>query len=58
MAAAAVDMLDDDPLAWPAGVRAAGSMGLFVGVAGAALVLARLLDPGRLTSPALLLGRP
>lgn len=58
LAAAAVDMLDDDPLAWPAGVRAAGSTGLFVGVAGAALVLARLLDPGRLTSPALLLGRP
>lgn len=55
LAAAAVDMLDDDPLTWPAGVRAPGSAGLFVGVAGAALVLARLLDPGKLASPALLL---
>lgn len=55
LAAAAVDMLDDDPLTWPAGVRAPGSTGLFVGVAGAALVLARLLHPERIASPALLL---
>lgn len=55
VAAAAVDMLDDDPLTWPAGVRAPGSTGLFVGVAGAALVLARLLHPEMLASPALLL---
>lgn len=54
-AAAAVAMLDDDPLAWPSGVRADGSVALFVGVAGAAVVLARLLDPESVPSPALLL---
>ncbi|MFQ4148484.1 lanthionine synthetase LanC family protein [Arthrobacter sp. LAPM80] len=54
-AAAAVAGLDEDPLAWPGGVRAAGSTGLFVGVAGVALILARLIDPGKISSPALLL---
>lgn len=54
-AATAVATLGDDPLAWPSGVRAEGSAGLFVGVAGVALVLARLLSPGAVKSPALLL---
>lgn len=54
-AAAAVATLGNDPLAWPAGVRADGSAALFVGVAGVALVLARLLEPDAVKSPALLL---
>lgn len=54
-AAAALDMLEEDPLAWPSGLRASGSTGLFVGVAGAALVLSRLLNPEQIASPALLL---
>jgi len=54
-AAAIVRVLGDDPLAWPAGVRAPGSAGLFVGVAGAAVVLARLVHPELgLASPSLL----
>lgn len=35
----------EDPLDWPGGVRADGCLGLFVGTAGTALLLARLLDP-------------
>lgn len=54
-AAAAVAALGENPLAWPSGIRADGSVALFVGVSGAALVLARLLDPGSVPSPALLL---
>lgn len=53
-AAAAVERMGEDPLAWPAGIRAGGSAALFVGVSGAALVLARLLEPARVPSPALL----
>lgn len=54
-AAAAIETLGDDPLAWPSGLRAEGSAGLFVGVAGAAVVLGRLLHPESVHSPALLL---
>lgn len=54
-AAAIVGALDRDPLLWPAGVRAPGSAGLFVGVAGAAVVLARLAHPeAPVASPSLL----
>lgn len=54
-AAAIVSSLGTDPLEWPAGVRAPGSVGLFVGVAGAAVVLARLQHPQLgLASPSLL----
>lgn len=54
-AAVAIAVLGDDPLAWPAGVRADGSVALFVGVAGAAVMLARLVHPESVPSPALLL---
>ncbi len=55
LAAAVVDALDPDPLTWPAGVRASGSTGLFVGLAGVAVVLARLVRPGTgVASPSLL----
>lgn len=54
-AAATLSVLGDDPLAWPAGVRADGSAALFVGVAGAAVVLARLVHPESVPSPSLLL---
>ncbi len=54
-AAAAVAALGDAPLAWPAGVRADGSAALFVGVAGVAVMLARLVHPGSVPSPSLLL---
>ncbi|NHB83745.1 hypothetical protein G7085_00890 [Tessaracoccus sp. HDW20] len=37
-----------DPLDWPSGLKAPGCLGLFVGLAGTALVLARLADPGRI----------
>ena len=47
----AVDLLATapaDPLDWPSGLKAEGCLGLFVGVAGTALVLARLADPTRI----------
>lgn len=53
-AAIAIGRMGEDPLEWPAGIRAAGSAALFVGASGAALVLARLLEPARVPSPALL----
>ena len=49
-----VAALPEDPLAWPSGVRAEGSVSLFLGLAGAAVVLARLLHPQRVASPSLL----
>ncbi|MFM9919581.1 lanthionine synthetase LanC family protein [Lacisediminihabitans sp. H27-G8] len=49
-----VGALPADPLEWPSGVRAEGSVSLFLGVAGAAVVLARLLHPERVASPSLL----
>lgn len=42
-----------DPAEWPSGLKAPGSLGLFVGVAGTALLLARLAEPGRVGSPSL-----
>ncbi len=53
----AVDLLataPEDPLEWPSGLKAPGCLGLFVGVAGTALVLARLADPARIGSLSLL----
>jgi lantibiotic modifying enzyme len=50
-----VGALPEDPLAWSAGVRAEGSVSLFLGLAGAAVVLARLLHPDRVASPSLLI---
>lgn len=47
----AVDLLTTapaGPLDWPSGLKAPGCLGLFVGVAGTALVLARLADPARI----------
>ncbi|SHJ13145.1 Lanthionine synthetase C-like protein [Tessaracoccus bendigoensis DSM 12906] len=44
----AVDLLataPEDPLEWPSGLKAPGCLGLFVGVAGTALLLTRLADP-------------
>lgn len=52
-----VDLLataPEDPMDWPSGLKAPGSLGLFVGVAGTALLLARLADPGRIGSLSLL----
>ena len=49
-----VEALPEDPLGWPSGVRAEGSVSLFLGLAGAAVVLARLLHPERVASPSLL----
>lgn len=53
----AVDLLataPEDPMEWPGGLKAPGSLGLFVGVAGVALMLARLADPARIGSLSLL----
>jgi lantibiotic modifying enzyme len=45
----------ENPLDWPGGLRnAEGCIGLFVGTAGTALLLARLLDPARIGSLSLL----
>ncbi|MCA0293716.1 MAG: hypothetical protein LCH96_00135 [Actinobacteria bacterium] len=44
----------EDPLDWPSGLRADGCLGLFVGTAGTALLLARLLEPARVGSLSLL----
>jgi lantibiotic modifying enzyme len=50
-----LDVLDDDPLLWPAGVGTGASTGLFVGLAGTALVLARAGYPEhRIPAPSLL----
>lgn len=49
-----VAALPEDPLEWPSGVRAEGSLSLFLGLAGVAVVLARLLHPERVASPSLL----
>jgi lantibiotic modifying enzyme len=48
-------VLGDDPLLWPAGVGTGASTGLFVGLAGTALVLARAGYPEhRIAAPSLL----
>ena len=48
-------LLNDDPLTWPCGTPRPGSCGLFLGVAGVALVAARLAWPeADLPSPSLL----
>ena len=44
----------DDPLEWPTGLRVDGCLGLFVGTAGTALLLGRLLEPERIGSLSLL----
>jgi hypothetical protein len=54
-ALAVLDRLDPDPLAWPAGIRASGGVSLFLGLAGAMVVLARLAYPeSAVASPSLL----
>ena len=49
-----VALAPDDPLEWPSGLAAEGCLGLFVGVAGTALILARVADPSRVGSLSLL----
>ncbi len=44
----------DDPLAWPGGLPAEGSASLFLGLAGTAVTLARLIRPESVVSPSLL----
>lgn len=55
LAARLLCALDDDPRDWPSGTTAPGGAGLFLGLSGVAVVLARLVDPG-LPSPSLLAG--
>lgn len=49
-----VALAPDDPMAWPSGLRTGDSLGLFVGTAGTALLLARLIDPAGVGSLSLL----
>nr|WP_239579851.1 lanthionine synthetase LanC family protein [Microlunatus panaciterrae] len=54
MAVAVADLLGQNPLDWPSGLSATGGSSLFLGLGGAALVLARAAYPDRIGSPALL----
>lgn len=57
MAAALVDQLPDDPWQWPSGLLGTdGVAGLFVGMSGTALTLARLVHPDAGLSSAALFG--
>ncbi|MBK9156577.1 MAG: hypothetical protein IPM11_00280 [Micropruina sp.] len=40
-----ITLAPDDPMEWPSGLRKGDALGLFVGTAGTALLLARLIDP-------------
>ena len=49
-----ITLAPDDPMEWPSGLRKGDSLGLFVGTAGTALLLARLIDPESVGSLSLL----
>lgn len=55
LAARLLAALGEDPQHWPSGTAVPGGAGLFLGLSGTAVVLARLVDPG-LPSPSLLPG--
>lgn len=53
-AASIIQNMGPNPMPWPTGERAPGSAGLFVGMTGTAMILARLVHPDRgVASPSL-----